>query len=91
MVGQYVYIETSDPRKPGDKAYLVSPQVSGTQCLKFFYHMKGSHIGSLDVYQKMGNRMVELFKKSGSQGNSWNKAEVQISSGNRYSVSIIQL
>ena len=91
LAGQYVYIETSNPRKSGDKAYLVSPPVSGTQCLKFSYHMYGSHIRSLDVYQQnMGNRMVNLFKKSGGQGNQWNKAEVQINSGNRYSVSIIQ-
>ena len=91
LAGQYVYIETSNPRRPGDKAYLVSPPVSGTQCLKFSYHMYGSRIGSLDVYQQnMGNRMVNLFKKSGGQGNQWNKAEVQINSGNRYSVSIIQ-
>jgi hypothetical protein len=72
----------------GDKAYLVSPQVSGTQCLKFSYHMYGASMGSLIVYQNIGNRMVELFKKSGNQGNQWKKAEVQINNGNRYSVSI---
>ena len=84
----YVYIETSSPRVQGEKAYLVSPQVSGTQCLKFSYHMYGANMGSLLVYQNMGNQMVELFKKSGDQGDQWKKAEVQISNGNSYSVSI---
>jgi hypothetical protein len=84
----YVYIETSSPRVQGEKAYLVSPQVSGTQCLKFSYHMYGANMGSLLIYQNMGNQLVELFKKSGDQGDQWKKAEVQISNGNSYSVSI---
>ena len=88
LAGKYVYIETSNPRRRGQKAYLVSPQVSGTRCLKFSYHMYGTGMGSLIVYQNMGSGMVELFKKSGDQGNQWKKAEVQINNGNRYSVSI---
>ena len=73
----------------GDKAYLVSPQVSGTRCLKFSYHMYGYSMGSLIVYQNTGSQMMELFKKSGDQGNQWNKAEVQINNGNSYySVSV---
>ncbi|CAB3984307.1 MAM and LDL-receptor class A domain-containing 1-like isoform X1 [Paramuricea clavata] len=84
--GKYVYIETSSPRVQGDKAYLVSPQVNGNQCLKFSYHMHGASMGSLIVYQNIGNRMVELFNKSGDQGNQWNKAEVQINNGTSYSV-----
>ncbi|CAB4019916.1 MAM and LDL-receptor class A domain-containing 1-like isoform X1 [Paramuricea clavata] len=74
------------PRVEGDKAYLVSSQVSGTQCLKFSYHMYGADIGSLIVYENMGSQMVELFKISGDQGNQWKKAEVQIKNGNHYSV-----
>ena len=86
LAGYYVYIETSSPRKQGEKAYLVSPQVSGVQCVKFSYHMNGSQIGSLKVYQDTGV-LKELFTKSGNQGNQWKKAEVQVN-GNNYSVSI---
>ena len=82
--GNYVYIETSSPRIQGEKAYLVSPRVSGVQCVKFSYHMNGGQIGSLKVYQNMGS-LKELFTKSGSQGNQWKKAEVQVN-GNSYSV-----
>ncbi|CAB4034353.1 MAM and LDL-receptor class A domain-containing 1-like isoform X1, partial [Paramuricea clavata] len=82
---KYVYIETSRPRVRGGIAFLVSPQVSGAQCLKFSYHMYGANTGSLIVYQNMGYQMVELFKKSGNKGNQWKKAEVQINNGNYYS------
>jgi hypothetical protein len=50
--------------------------------------MYGANMGSLLIYQNMGHQMVELFKKSGDQGDQWKKAEVQISNGNSYSVSI---
>ena len=86
LSGNYVYIETSSPRRNGEKAYLVSPQVSGVQCVKFSYHMYGSDIGSLKVYQNTGV-LKEFFTKSGSQGNQWQKAQVQVN-GNSYSVSI---
>ena len=86
LEGNYVYIETSSPRKQGEKAYLVSPQLSGVQCVKFSYHMNGGQIGSLKVYQDIG-AFKELFTKSGNQGNQWKKAQVQVD-GNSYSVSI---
>ena len=88
LAGKYIYIETSSWGVQDDKAYLVSPQVNGTRCLKFSYHMYGASMGSLIVYQNMGSQMMELFKKSGNQGNQWKKAELQINNGNRYSVSI---
>ena len=86
LSGNYVYIETSSPRRQGGKAYLVSPQVRDVQCVKFSYHMNGRNIGALKVYQKMGI-LKELFRKSGNQGNQWKKTEVQVN-GNSYSVSI---
>ena len=89
LAGNYVYIETSSPRIQGEKAYLVSQQVSGVQCVKFSYHMNGSQIGSLKVYQNTGV-LKEVFTKSGSQGNQWKKAQVQVN-GNSYSVSIYNI
>ncbi|XP_028396414.1 MAM and LDL-receptor class A domain-containing protein 2-like [Dendronephthya gigantea] len=84
--GNYVFIETSSPRRQGDKAYLASPSVSGAQCLKFSYHMYGASIGSLIVYQSMNGRMTEVSKMSGDQGNQWKKAEVELPSANNYKV-----
>ncbi|CAH3189514.1 unnamed protein product, partial [Porites evermanni] len=42
-VGYYMYIETSSPRRPGDKAMLASPKYSSARgkCLQFWYHMYG--------------------------------------------------
>lgn len=48
-----MYTETSWPRKQGDRARLVTPVIKSESknCrLRFYYHMKGSNIGSLIVY-----------------------------------------
>jgi hypothetical protein len=49
--GYYLYIETSSPQKPGQKARIVSPKYapSSSVCLKFHYHMYGASIGTLNV------------------------------------------
>ena len=63
-----MYIEASSPRQPGDNAKLVIERlVRGIVCLKFFYHMYGSHMGTLNVFS--GNKTI--FTKSGDQGNVW--------------------
>ena len=67
-----MFIETSFPRQPGDNAKLVLKQlVSGMVCLKFFYHMYGSDMGSLNVFS--GNKTI--FTTSGDQGNVWEGVE----------------
>ena len=39
--GYYIYIESSSPQKPGDRAVLASPLIPPTtaSCLVFYYHM----------------------------------------------------
>ena len=52
ILGHYIYIETSAPRRPGDKARLTSPSypaATNSECLQFYYHMYGIHIGTLNV------------------------------------------
>ena len=75
-----MYIESSAPRRPGDKARLVSPQVtlSGPQCLTFYYHMNGLHIGTLNVYTKTGTHLSTrpVWTKSLNQANKWIPAQV---------------
>ncbi|KAL9953498.1 hypothetical protein ACROYT_G040921 [Oculina patagonica] len=74
--GYYMYIETSSPRVAGDNAKL-ELSVSGNgalSCLKFYYHMYGDTIGTLNVY----NGKAVVFKSSGSHGNNWIKAEINI-------------
>ena len=74
--GYYMYIETSLPRAAGDNAKL-ELSVSGNgelSCLKFYYHMYGDSMGTLNVYS--GNLLV--FRSSGNHGNHWKKAVVSI-------------
>ena len=47
-----MYIETSAPRRPNDKARLTSPSypaATDSECLQFYYHMYGRHIGTLNI------------------------------------------
>lgn len=68
----------------GDNAKLeLSIPGSGPFCLAFFYHMYGSSMGTLNVFDGHQN----AFTKNGDQGNNWIKAEVTITS-NKVSWSI---
>ena len=71
-----MYIETSSPRRPGDKAKLVVtvPNNGETSCLSFYYHMYGATVGTLNVYS--GNSKV--FNISGYQSNNWITVERNI-------------
>ena len=67
-----MYINSDYPRKTGDKVRLEIP-IAGNRslaCLKFWYHMNGSDLGSLTVFS--GNAMV--FNASGGHSNHWIKA-----------------
>ena len=83
--GYYIYIETSSTYS-GQKARLLSPKFPFTgsttfyyNCtVKFWYHMYGSDIGSLNVYtEPVGiNRQYLLWSKSGNQGNQWHLGSI---------------
>ena len=47
-----MFIETSAPRRQGDKARLMSPTYTDSTaiCVKFWYHMYGNGVGTLNVY-----------------------------------------
>ncbi|XP_077568709.1 MAM domain-containing glycosylphosphatidylinositol anchor protein 1 isoform X1 [Stigmatopora nigra] len=94
--GYYMYIEASRPRVQGDKARLLSPLFNVTTmrsprgsnrvpyCVSFYYHMKGKHIGTLNVLSRVrsiGISSVDsmLWTKSGHQGPNWKKAYFDIS------------
>ncbi len=49
--GYYLHIETSAPQTPGQKARIVSPMYtpSSSVCLRFYYHMFGPSIGTLNI------------------------------------------
>ena len=80
--GMYMYIETSS-QKAGDKARLLSPRYSATtgKCLRFWYHMYGTGIGTLNVRIKrtvFGRPMYHLqWSRTGNHGNIWRVAQVR--------------
>lgn len=90
IAGKYVYIETSSPRVRGDKARLISPQVTFTQptCLQFYYHMYGAEVNTLNVYQMTGGVLpqVAIWTKSLNQGNRWIKGQTTIQGSQPFNV-----
>ena len=81
FTGKYMYTEAS-PQLPGDNAklQLVVPRSLGssTSCLTFFYHMYGSSMGTLNVF----NGNSSIFTASGDHGNYWRKVTRTINSSN---------
>lgn len=76
MIGYYSYIETSSPRQQGDNAKMSRMvKLSGKSCLRFYYHMFGSSMGTLKV--KLCNQRI--FEKTADQGNKWKMHQVRLS------------
>ena len=86
-----MYIESSSPRKKGDNAMIGSAVFKPTSTcqLRFFYHMFGSHIGTLNVYTRTSTTgsMSKIWTKAGDQGDNWVKATVSISVSQNFQVS----
>ena len=76
FTGYYAYIEASSPRRRGDQAKLEirPPLGNGPTCITFYYHMKGKDIGQLIVHVNGKPQ----FRKSGSQGSKWEKADLKV-------------
>ena len=76
--GNYLYIETSAPRAPGDSAIMHTPAMDITALtvpqLRFFSHMFGASIDELriDASDNGGTSYTNIFSKSGDQGDQWN-------------------
>ena len=81
--GWYIFIETSFPRKPNDRAKLISANVPGSsagggKCLSFWYHMYGAHINALRVYVRSGSKDTLLWSKTGTRGDKWLQAALTV-------------
>ena len=86
--GNFLFIETSFPRRNGDKAWLYSPfldQAPKGKCLNFWYHMYGSHIGSLNIYLDRAQG-ASIWNRTGNQGNVWRHGRVNLQSYTRFRV-----
>ncbi|XP_070566390.1 MAM and LDL-receptor class A domain-containing protein 1-like [Ptychodera flava] len=88
--GYYMYIE-ADSQLQGNKAQLISTPVIANQdaCFHFWYHMYGSHMGTLTVYTASGSVLGSpLWTRSGMQGSVWRYASVTISTRDQFQIVI---
>lgn len=89
--GYFIYMETSVPARVGDTYTLTSDLLPPTQsysytssgyargaCLEFWYHMYGPEIGTLNVYVNTYDQRALRWTKTGSQGNRWTKASINV-------------
>ncbi|XP_010214254.1 PREDICTED: MAM and LDL-receptor class A domain-containing protein 1 [Tinamus guttatus] len=75
--GHYIFIKSSFPQLPGQKARISSPVLSrrSKNCkIFFYYYMYGAHVGSLIVYQRTTAEHEKiLLLLTGNQGNFWQR------------------
>ena len=90
FLGKYIYIETSAPRLPGDKASLMSPLLGKSssigKCFTFWYHMYGSDIGTLQIYinsvgTTAGKKLLWSLSDS-KESNTWYNGKVNVGTTN---------
>lgn len=78
--GHFMFIEAS-AKSRGMNAIIYSPLYRGMeqQCLEFYYHMNGRHIGTLNVYAKArGAELASVWRAYGNQGDIWSVARLAI-------------
>ena len=91
MQGSYLLASAAPPRAPGDVARFNSERLTptaGLGCLRFYYHMYGSGMGTLRVRINHGipgthdieedAKEFSIWELSGDQGNEWKAARVRL-------------
>lgn len=71
------YVKKSSRNTRGARAVLTSPLISGKRCIALYYYMYGRGTGELHLYLVVSKRRpLLLLRKTGSQGNTLRKAQV---------------
>lgn len=82
-------IETSYPTTQGDRARLESivfePTYGDSRCFRFWYHMYGNGIGTLNIYLSNGSD-VTLWTLSGNRGVNWHEGQASYVSNLPYQI-----
>uniref|UniRef100_A0A8C6PHQ8 Neuropilin n=1 Tax=Nothobranchius furzeri TaxID=105023 RepID=A0A8C6PHQ8_NOTFU len=95
--GNFIYTLATGLQET-EVARLVSPVVSSPDsdlCVSFWYHMFGSHIGTLHIKQRKqtetGPVDILLWTVSGHQGNRWREGRVLVPRTNKpYQVGLVE-
>ncbi|PIK45149.1 hypothetical protein BSL78_17989 [Apostichopus japonicus] len=79
--GYYMYIEANG-KAEGSKAWFVSDRIAPTagRCFDFWYHMYGSQVETLNLYQQTVSSITPnlVWSKTGNYGDVWNNAKVPL-------------
>lgn len=79
--GHFMHLEASAKGR-GHTAVLKSPTYKSftAQCVQFYYHMYGRHMGTLNVYTQSASESdpQAVWRAYGNQGNVWIKARLSI-------------
>jgi len=94
VTGAYAFIDASYPRRPGDKAKLLSEEFpatdksdSGPLCLRFWTHMFGNGVGSLNVYMRgSSSGDSKIWGLTGDAGNNWYMGQAPIASTEQFRI-----
>lgn len=94
VTGAFGYIDAGHPRRPGDKAQLMSEEFPATDksaqgplCLRFWTHMFGNGVGSLNVYVRGSvSGDVKIWGLTGDAGNNWYMGQAPIASTEQFRI-----
>lgn len=81
--GYYIFMESSRPLMRGQKARIISPTYpatnSNSDCFKFWYHLYGNDIGTLNVYTRQSQKLDKLlWTRQNNFGDMWRFAQVSV-------------
>uniref|UniRef100_A0A3Q3L091 MAM domain-containing protein n=1 Tax=Mastacembelus armatus TaxID=205130 RepID=A0A3Q3L091_9TELE len=79
--GHFVYLEATPVGLKGDKAHIRSSvyKESSAICkLSFWYYISHKASGTIRLLIKTDNNLLEVWNKTGHQGNKWNRAEIPL-------------
>lgn len=86
--GYYIYTESRKNASLNDESNLISGWIvpSSIQCLSFWYHMYGSSINKLVVFQTNNSNNIELWNISNNQGNEWYFKSIKLTNIGKYQI-----
>ncbi|KAF2344949.1 MAM domain, partial [Trinorchestia longiramus] len=93
MTGGFAVIDSSYPRRPGDRARLMTEEFQATDpdsplCMRFWTHMHGVGIGTLRVLiiNTQDRKPQTIWEISGEAGKIWYQGQVPISSSTPFKI-----
>uniref|UniRef100_A0A6A7FLR1 MAM and LDL-receptor class A domain-containing protein 2-like n=1 Tax=Hirondellea gigas TaxID=1518452 RepID=A0A6A7FLR1_9CRUS len=93
MMGGFAVIDSGYPRRPGDRARLLTEEFQATDpdtplCMRFWTHMYGNGVGSLRVLiiNSQDSDEETIWEISGEAGNLWYQGQVPISSSKPFNI-----